>query len=316
VTFEKTAPIRDGFGRALVDLGRANPNVVVLTADLSDAIRVLWFAREFPERFIQMGISENDMMGAAAGLALNGKIPFATTFAAFATSLANMTVKISVAYNAANVKIVTSHGGICVGADGATHQSIDDYALMRVIPGMTVVAPCDATEAYKATFAVAQHQGPVYVRLGRIPTPPLTTASDPFVIGRANVLRKGADVALISTGWMAALAIESAKALEAEAVSARVLNMHTLKPLDEAALIAAATECGAIVTVEEHSVLGGLGGAIAEVLSRTRPVPLEMVGVRDEFGEGGEPAEILEKYGLTAPAVTAAARRVLQRRSR
>jgi transketolase len=261
-----------------------------------------------------MGISENDMMGTAAGLALNGKVPFATTFATFATSLANMPVKISVAYNEANVKIVTSHGGICVGADGATHQSIDDYALMRVLPGMTVVAPCDATEAYKATFAVAAHRGPVYVRLGRIPTPPLTAAADPFVLGRANVLRRGTDVALISTGWMAALAMEAAVSLERRGISARVINMHTIKPLDEKAVVAAARECGAIVTVEEHSVLGGLGGAVAEVLARTRPAPAQAVGVRDVFGEGGEPAEILEKYGLTPRAVVSAALRALKRR--
>lgn len=312
--FDKTAPIRDGFGRALLDLGRQNPDVVVLTADLSDAVRVLWFAREFPGRFFQMGIAENDMMGTAAGLALNGRIPFATTFATFATGLANMAVKISVAYNRANVKIVTSHGGICVGADGATHQSIDDYALMRVIPEMTVIAPCDATEAYKATFAVAAHEGPVYVRLGRIPTPPLTGAGDRFVIGRANVLRRGTDVALISTGWMAALALEAAEALAAGGVAARVVNMHTIKPLDEAAILAAARDCGAIVTVEEHSILGGLGGAVSEVLARRQPAPVELVGVKDVFGEGGEPPEILAKYGLTARAVAAAARRVLARR--
>ncbi len=316
MTFDKATPIRDGFGRALVDLGRENPDVVALTADLSDAVRVLWFSREFPDRFFQMGISENDMMGTAAGLALNGKIPFATTFATFATSLANMPVKISVAYNNANVKIVTSHGGICVGADGATHQSIDDYALMRVIPGMTVVAPCDATEAYKATFALAGHRGPVYMRLGRIPTPPLTAAGDRFVLGRADVLRRGTDVALISTGWMAALAVEAAGALERKGISARVVNMHTIKPLDERAIAASARECGAIVTVEEHSIFGGLGGAVAETLARSRPTPIEFVGVRDVFGEGGEPTEILEKYGLTARAVAAAARRAMSRRDK
>jgi transketolase len=316
VTFDRKTPIRDGFGRALVDLGRSNPAVVALTADLSDAVRVLWFAKEFPDRFFQMGISENDMMGTAAGLAMNGKIPFATTFATFATSLANMPVKISVAYNDANVKIVTSHGGICVGADGATHQSIDDYALMRVLPRMTVVAPCDATEAYKATFAVAEHVGPVYVRLGRIPTPPLTAAADPFVLGRANVLRKGTDVALITTGWMAALALDAAAALEKRGIGARVINMHTIKPLDERAVLAAARDYGAIVTVEEHSILGGLGGAVAELLASREPTPVERVGVQDVFGEGGEPAEILERYGLTAAVVAAAARRALARRDR
>ena len=313
--FDKVTPIRDGFGRALVDLGRQNPEVVALTADLSDAIRVLWFAKEFPARFYQVGVAENDMMGVAAGLALCGKIPFATSFATFATSLANMSVKISIAYNEANVKIVSSHGGICVGADGATHQSIDDIALMRLIPGMTVVVPCDATEAYRATFAAAEHKGPVYLRLGRIPTRPLTGARDRFVLGRANTLRPGTDVAIVTTGWMAGLAMDAAESLERRGVSARVVNVHTVKPLDERAVLAAARECGAMVTVEEHSILGGLGGAVAELLACKHPTPMEIVGVKDVFGEGGEPAEILEKYGLTPRAVAAAARRVLARKS-
>jgi transketolase len=312
--FDTSTPIRDGFGRALVELGRTNKDVVALTADLSDAIRVLWFAREFPDRFYQMGVSENDMMATAAGLALMGKIPFATTFATFATSLANQPIKVAIAYNRANVKIATSHGGICVGADGATHQSFDDIALMRMLPGMCVVVPCDATEAYKATFAVAEHVGPVYLRLGRIATPPLTAARDPFVIGRANTLRAGSDVAVIATGFMAGLALEAAAGLEKSGLSVRVINMHTVKPLDEKAVVAAARECGSVVTVEEHSILGGLGGAVAECLSRTLPTPQEYVGIKDVFGEGGEPADILEKYGLTARAVAAAVKRAAARK--
>jgi len=314
--FEKPTPIRDGFGRALVELGTKNKNVVALTADLSEAIRVHWFAQKFPERFFQMGIAESDMMGTAAGLALGGKIPFVTTFAAFATSLANTPVRVSVAYNEANVKIATSHGGLCVGPDGATHQSFEDIALMRVLPGMTIVVPCDANEAWKATFAAAEHAGPVYLRLGRIGSPLFTGEKDPFVIGKANVLRKGKDLAFIACGSMNGLALEAAGRLAKKGVEARVINMHTVKPLDEAAVLKAAKECGAVVTVEEHSVIGGLGGAVAELLSRKYPVPLEMVGVDDTFGESGEPAEILEAYGLTTAKTLEAARRALKRKGR
>jgi transketolase len=311
--FDSFVPIRDAFGKALIELGHRNPRVVVLTADLSEAIRVQGFARQWPERFFQMGVAESDMMATAAGLALAGMIPFATTFATFATSLANMPVKVPICYNGANVKIATSHGGVCVGGDGATHQSIDDLALMRLLPGMTVVAPCDATEAYKATFAAAELVGPVYLRLGRIPTPRITAESDPFAIGRANILREGSDAAIISTGSMAFQSLAAADLLADEGVSVRVVNMHTVKPLDEAAVLQAARECGAIVTVEEHTILGGLGGAVAECLSRSLPTPQEFVGIKDVFGESGEPAEILEKYGLTAEAVATAVRTVRER---
>lgn len=315
MNFDKPTPIRDGFGRALVELGKKNKNVVALTADLSEAIRVHWFAEKYPERFFQMGIAESDMMGTAAGLAIGGKIPFVTTFAAFATSLANTAVRVSVVYNNANVKIATSHGGVCVGGDGATHQSFEDIALMRVLPGMTVIVPCDANEAWKATFAAAEYEGPVYLRLGRIGTPIYTKASDPFVIGKANVVRKGGDIALVSCGSMLGLALEAAEKLAKTGVEARVINMHTVKPLDEAAVLKAAKDCGAVVTVEEHSVIGGLGSAAAELLAKKFPVPVEMVGIEDTFGESGEPPEILTKYGLTSAKVTAAARRALKRKS-
>ena len=312
--FEKPTPVRDGFGRALVELAAKNKNVVALTADLSEAIRVHWFAEKFPERFFQMGIAESDMMGTAAGLALGGKIPFVTTFAVFATSLANTAVRVSVAYNKANVKIATSHGGMCVGPDGATHQSFEDIALMRTLPGMTIIVPCDANEAWKATFAAAELDGPVYLRLGRTASPVFTGAKDPFVIGKANTLRKGKDVAFIACGSVVGLALEAAGKLAKKGVEARVINMHTVKPLDEAAVLKAAKECGAIVTVEEHSVIGGLGGAVAEVLAKKCPVPVEMIGVQDTFGESGEPAEILEKYGMTAAKALDAARKVLKRK--
>ena len=304
-------PIRDAFGKALVDLGAENPDVVALTADLAEAVKVHWFAEAYPRRFFQMGIAEGDMIGTAAGLALGGKVPFATTFAVFATSLANQAVRLSVAYNRANVKIAVSHGGLTVGEDGATHQAIEDLALMRVLPGMTVVAPCDAVAARKAVFAAAAHQGPVYLRLGRVPTPILTDETTPFELGRANVMRPGDDVAIVSIGAMLELALRAAEELDRDGIEARVIDMHTLKPLDRAALDAAAAECGALVTVEEHTIVGGLGGAVAEYLAGTRPTRVEMVGIRDTFGESGTPDALLRKYGITVEAVVAAARRAI-----
>ena len=314
MTFDKPTPIRDGFGKALLELGEKNPNVVVLTADLSEAIRTHWFAEKFPQRFFQMGIAESDMMGTAAGLSIAGKVPFVTTFAAFATSLANTPVRVSVAYNQAKVKIATSHGGICVGGDGATHQSIEDIALMRVLPGMTIVVPCDANEAYKATLAVAEYPGPVYLRLGRIATPIVTAPKTPFKIGKAQVLEQGEDLAIIACGAMVGLALEAAQLLKNKGVSTRVINMHTVKPLDKRAVLKAAEECGALVTVEEHSIIGGLGSAVAELVAETSPVPVERVGIRDVFGESGEPNEILEKYGLTTKDLVASCKRALERK--
>lgn len=312
--YDSPTPMRDGFGKALVELGESNPKVVALTADLSDAIKVQWFADRFPDRFYQMGIAENDMICVAAGLAMTGWIPFATTFATFATSLANMPAKISVAYNGAPVKITTSHGGVCVGADGATHQSIDDIALMRMLPGMAVVVPCDANEAFDATKAVAEHPGPVYFRLGRIPTPAVDQGQSVFQIGKARTLRAGNDVAIIACGAMVPKALEAAAELEGRGVKATVINMHTVKPLDTAAVAEAAARCGAIVAAEEHSVIGGLGGAVAEFLAGSRPTPVEFVGVKDVFGESGEPAEILEKYGLTSKAIFDAALKAVERK--
>ncbi len=304
-------PIREAFGHALVELGAVHPDVVVLTADLAEAVKVHWFAEAYPKRFFQMGIAESDMIGTAAGLAIAGKVPFATTFAVFATSLANQAVRLSLAYNRANVKIAVSHGGLSVGEDGATHQAIEDLALMRVLPGMTVVAPCDALAARKAVFAVAAHDGPVYLRLGRVPSPIMTDEGTPFELGRANVMRPGDDVAIVSIGAVLDLALQAAAALADAGIEARVIDMHTLKPLDLAALDAAARTCRAVVTVEEHTVIGGLGGAVAEHLARTRPTRMAMVGIQDTFGESGTPAALWAKYGLTADAVVAAARRAL-----
>lgn len=314
MNFTKPTPIRDAFGKALLDIAERDERVVALTADLSEPIRVHWFAERFPDRFFQMGISESDMMGTAAGLAIGGLIPFATTFAVFATSLANQPVRLSVGYNRANVKIAVSHGGITIGGDGATHQAFEDLALMRMIPGMTIVTPCDAVQAYRATAAVAEFDGPVYFRLGRTATPIMTDQQTPFEIGRANTMRDGSDVAILSTGSVLRLALEAADSLASRGISARVIDVHTLKPLDEQAVLNAATECGAIVTVEEHSILGGLAGAVCETLCASQPTPVERVGVNDTFGESGEPDEILEKYGITAHAVVNAVDRVMKRK--
>lgn len=306
--------IRDAFGEAILDLGGRDPRVVVLTADLGEAIRVHHFAEKYPERFLQMGIAENDMMGTAAGLAIDGKIPFATTFAVFATSLANQPVRLSIAYNRANAKVVASHGGVTVGGDGATHQSFEDLALMRMLPGMTIVVPCDAVEAKKATEAIAGFEGPVYMRLGRVPTPVVTDETTPFVLGEPVLMRSGSDVAIFAIGTMVPTALEAADTLAAEGIDCEVVNVHTLKPLNEEFVLESARRCGAVVTAEEHSILGGLGGAISELLCSRHPLPLERVGVKDTFGESGEPDEILEKYGLTAKEIAEAGRKAARRR--
>jgi len=308
--------MRDAFGEAIVELGAADPRIVVLTADLSEAIRVHHFAARFPDRFFQMGVAEQDMIGTAAGLALAGFVPFATTFAVFATSRANEQVRLAVAYNRANVKIASSHGGLCVGEDGATHQALEDLATMRALPGMTVVAPADAREAAKATRAAASHVGPVYLRLGRTATPIVTGPDTPFRLGQAYVMRPGDDLTLVAAGTMVPVALDAADLLSRSGVSARVVNQHTIKPLDAALLEAAARETGGIVTVEEHSVIGGLGGAVCEAVADRWPVPVERVGVQDTFGESGKPDELWQKYGLTPERIAEAARRVLARKRR
>lgn len=312
--FTGTVDARDGFGAALIEMADENSNVVALTADLTESVRIKPFAERYPERFFQVGISESDMMGTAAGLALGGKIAFPSTFAVFAASLANQAVRLSIAYNRANVKIVASHGGVTVGGDGATHQAFEDIALMRLLPNMTVLVPADANEAYLATKAATALDGPVYLRLARSGHPVVTDISADFEIGKAVQARNGNDVAIIATGAMLSRALDAAKALSAEGIEARVLNVHTIKPIDNYAITEAARSCGAIVTVEEHSVLGGLGGAVAEIVTQSASVPVERVGIQDTFGESGEPAEILEKYGLTSERVVDAARDVIRRK--
>ncbi len=314
--YTQATPMREAFGAALVEVGKKDPRVVALCADLTDAIKLTQFQETFPDRFYQMGIKESDMIGTAAGMAIDGLVPFAATFAIFATSLANQAVRVSVGYNEANVKIVTSHGGVCVGADGATHQAFEDVALMRMVPGMTVLVPCDAHEAYKATMAVAEFNGPVYLRLGRIASPVVTSESDPFAIGKGQILRPGNDVAVVAMGMMVPEALKAAQTLADEGISVRVINMSTVKPLDTDILAVAAEECGCMVTVEEHSVLGGLGGACTEFLARKCPIPLERVGILDTFGESGEPTEILTKYKLDTETIITTIKNVFSRKRR
>jgi transketolase len=303
---------RDGFGQALLQLGQENEKVVVLTADLAEPTRTHWFQEKYPERFFELGVAEQDLIGTAAGLALTGFIPFATTFAVFGAHRANEQIRMAVCYNRANVKIAVSHGGVTVGEDGATHQALEDIAAMRLLPGMTVLVPADAEETRLATLVASEIEGPVYLRMGRIPTPPITLDAGDFVVGRARHLREGDDVTIIACGTMVGLALRAVERLERQGIRAAVLDMHTIKPLDEEAIIRAARVTGCIVTAEEHSILGGLGGAVAEILSEHAPVPLVRVGTRDTFGESGAPAELLEKYGLSSEAIIDAAQRVLR----
>lgn len=321
---------RTAYGKALVELGRENRDVVVLDADLAKSTKTADFAKEFPERFFDMGIAEQDMMATAAGLAAAGKIPFASTFAVFATGRAYDQVRNSIAYPALNVKIAATHAGLTVGEDGASHQSLEDIALMRAVPHMTVLVPADAIETEAAVRAAAAFHGPVYIRLGRPEVPVLYgdgEASDGdggaaggagyrFEIGRASRLREGRDVAIIATGVMVAPALDAANMLAQGGIEARVINMATIKPIDRAEIRAAALEAGAIVTAEEHSVVGGLGSAVAEVVVALAPVPVEMLGVADRFGQSGAPGELLAAYGLTAEGIVKAARRVLERKRR
>lgn len=308
----KMVPTRDGFGRGLLKLGKENENVVVLSADLTESTRAAWFQKDYPERFFGMGVAEQDMFGTAAGLALMGKIPFACTFGVFASGRAWDQIRVSIAYMNLSVKIAGTHAGISVGPDGATHQALEEIALMRILPNMTVVVPCDAIEAQKATVESAKINGPVYLRFGRAPVPVITKEEDSFKIGRANVLKAGKDITIFACGQMVYESMLACDELEKEGISARLVNLHTPKPIDRDAIISAAYETGAIVTVEEHTVLGGLGSAIAEVVAQTRPVPMKMVGVQDRFGVSGDPSELFDYFGLTPKNIVIAAKETLK----
>lgn len=308
----KMVPTRDGFGEGLLILGKENKNVVVLSADLTESTRAAWFQKDYPERFFGMGVAEQDMFGTAAGLALIGKIPFACTFGVFASGRAWDQIRVSIAYMNLSVKIAGTHAGISVGPDGATHQALEEIALMRILPNMTVVVPCDALEARRATVEAAKIKGPVYLRFGRAPVPMITKEEDSFRIGRANVLREGNDITIFACGQMVYEAMLACDELKREGISARLINLHTPKPIDRDAIIRAARETGAMVTVEEHTVLGGMGSAIAEVVAQTHPVPIKMVGIKDRFGVSGDPEQLFEYFGLTPKNIVIAAREALQ----
>ncbi|ABY92270.1 transketolase subunit B [Thermoanaerobacter thermohydrosulfuricus] len=299
---------REAYGKALVELGAKNKDVVVLDADLSKSTKTADFQKVYPDRFFNMGISEQDMMVTAAGLATCGKIPFASTFAIFATGRAYEQVRNSIGYPHLNVKIAATHAGITVGEDGATHQSIEDISLMRGIPGMVVINPADAEETRQAIFAAAEHYGPVYIRLGRMAVPDIHDQNYKFELGKGEVIREGKDVAIIATGIMVAIAIEAADKLKEEGIEATVVNIHTIKPIDKDLIVEVAKKTGKVITAEEHSIIGGLGSAVAEVLSEEYPVKIKRIGIRDEFGQSGSPKELLKHYGLTAEDIVKAAK--------
>lgn len=308
------APTRDGYGKALVSLSKNDDRIVVVTGDLTESTRAHWFAKEHPDRLIQLGVAEQNMMGVAAGLALAGKIPFVSSYAVFSPGRNWDQLRVSVCYANANVKIVGAHTGLSVGPDGATHQALEDLSLVRVLPQMTVLVPCDVHEARKITIAAARHQGPVYIRLTREKTPIITKPSTPFAIGKAHILRRGTDATIVACGPLVAEALTAASTLAQRGISVEVINNPSIKPLDTKTLLTSISKTGCVVTVEEHQIYGGLGSAIAEFVGEHRPVPLERIGVRDSFGESGTPTELLEKYHLTAPWIAAAITRVIRRK--
>jgi len=306
---------RDAYGETLVELGGKHPNIVVLDADLSKSTKTILFAKKYPERFFEMGIAEANMISAAAGLASCGKIPFASTFAVFATGRVYDQIRIDVAYSEANVKIFATHGGISVGKDGASHQMIEDLTLMRVLPNMTVLAPSDATQTRRLVELMATTKGPMYARIGRANAPLLYSKEDlrDLEIGKGLIVKDGSDVSIIACGTMVDQAVDASEQLGKEGVSARVVDMHTIKPLDEKLVLKCARDTNAIVTVEEHSVIGGLGGAVSEVLAeKGSAVPFKRIGVQDMFCESGEPEELFEKYGLSTPHIIKTVKKLLK----
>ena len=306
---------RAGFGEGIVEAARRNPNVVALTADLAGSLKLNQFMKEFPERFIQCGIAEANMIGVAAGMTIGGKIPYTTTFANFSTSRVYDQIRQSVAYSGKNVKICASHAGLTLGEDGATHQVLEDIGMMKMLPGMTVIVPCDFNQTKAATIAIAEYQGPVYLRFGRPKWANFTAEHQAFEIGKAQLLAEGTDVSLFACGHMVWLAVEAAKILAEKGISAEVINIHTIKPLDEQAVIASIRKTRCMVTAEEHQISGGLGDSISGVASRHCPVPHEYVGVNDTFGESGTPSQLLQKYGLTKENIVAAAEKAISRKS-
>ncbi len=308
-------PTRDGFGKELVEIGKANEKVLVVSADLEDATRAEYFKNEFPQRFFSVGIAEQDMVGTAAGLSLQGFVPFVNSFAVFMTNRAYDMIRIDVCYNDCNVKIICSHAGVTVGPDGATAQCLEDFALMRVLPNLKVVCPVDELEARKATQVFAKEIGPMYMRTSRCAFPVLTKPEDPFVIGKANIMREGKDATIIACGVHVSEGLKAADILAQEGVEVRVVNMHTIKPIDEEMIISCAKETGAIITAEEHQKHGGLGSAVAEVVVKQCPVPMEMVAVDDSFGRSGSPEELLKAYHLKDVDIVESIKKAIKRKT-
>lgn len=309
-----TKDTRSGFGDGIVAAARKNPNIVALTADLAGSLKLNQFMKEFPDRFIQCGIAEANMIGIAAGLTIGGKIPYTTTFANFSTGRVYDQIRQSVAYSGKNVKICASHAGLTLGEDGATHQILEDIGLMKMLPGMTVIVPCDYAQTKAATEAIAEYEGPVYLRFGR-PAWPIFTSERPFEIGKAQYFSDGTDVTIFACGHLVWNAIQAGAILEEKGVSVEVINIHTIKPLDEEAVIKSIRKTKCVVTAEEHNIIGGLGDAIAQVAAKNFPVPIEYVGTKDTFGESGTPVQLLKKYGLDVPDIVAAAVKVMSRKN-
>ena len=313
-TYTETKDTRSGFGAGLVEAARKNPEVVGLCADLTGSLKMNAFEDEFPERFFQVGISEANMMSMAAGMTIGGKIPFTGTFANFSTSRVYDQIRQSIAYSNKNVKICASHAGLTLGEDGATHQVLEDIGMMKMLPGMVVINPCDYNQTKAATVAIAEYEGPVYLRFGRPKMPVFTPADQDFKIGEAVMLNEGADVTILATGHLVWEAIEAGHILAEMGIDAEVINIHTIKPLDAEAILKSVEKTGCVVTAEEHQMNGGLGDSVAQLLSRKNPSPLEMVAVNDSFGESGVPAQLMEKYGLTRTDIVKSVQDVLKRK--
>ena len=312
--YTESKDTRSGFGAGLLELGRTNPNVVGLCADLIGSLKMGDFQKEFPERFFQVGIAEANMIGLAAGMTIGGKIPFTGTFANFSTGRVYDQIRQSVAYSGKNVKICASHAGLTLGEDGATHQILEDVGMMKMLPHMTVINPCDYNQTKAATLAIAEHVGPVYLRFGRPVVPNFTPADQKFEIGKAVMLNEGKDVTIVATGHLVWKAILAGKLLAEQGIDAEIINIHTIKPLDSEAILASVRKTGCVVTAEEHQLNGGLGESVARLLAQHLPSPLELVGVDDSFGESGTPEQLMEKYGLNEQSIVAAVQRVMGRK--
>lgn len=313
-TFTEQKDTRSGFGDGLTELGRTNPNVVALCADLIGSLKMNDFKDNHPERFFQVGIAEANMMGIAAGLTIGGKIPFTGTFANFSTGRVYDQIRQSIAYSDKNVKICASHAGLTLGEDGATHQILEDIGLMKMLPGMTVINTCDYNQTKAATIAIAEHEGPVYLRFGRPKVPVFMPTDQPFQVGKAITLTEGTDVTIVATGHLVWESLQAAEKLEAEGISVEVINIHTIKPLDEDAILKSVGKTGCLVTAEEHNKFGGLGESVARCLAQNYPTPQEFVAVNDTFGESATPAQLMEKYNINDKAVVAAVKNVLKRK--